>query len=289
MQAYDVNFAPVGSSRFSFIDSVQLASASYGETTVDWSEGSLGGDTVGMKMTAKKLKKSSIGKHTNLKGSPPAANQQATLMSFLPTNPKLPKPDKFIKGHLLNHNIGGPGKDFNMFPITASANGTHLSAVETDVKSWVLSGNTVDYEVAVNCSGSDLKKGKKAGWVTASFDCTAKNHDTAATIAKSIPSVLGDKSVSEDISVLDGIGSLGIFAAVYDWAVELDDPTKMIWTVAEAVAKKKGVDKDPLAEVLMSVVLFDDVRDISEDAGKAVSPILNYMKSTCDWKKELGI
>ncbi len=49
----------------------------------------------------------------------------------------------YVRGHLLNHNIGGPGLDYNMVPITGKpaknvgandANGEHLRAIETTAK-----------------------------------------------------------------------------------------------------------------------------------------------------------
>lgn len=267
----------------------QLESANYDETQVEWATDSIGGDTVGVKMEAKKLKKSSLGKHANLKGSPPGSGQQSTLMSYLPTNPKLSTADKYIKGHLLNHNVGGPGKDFNMFPITASANKAHLMAIETTVKNWVGAGRTVDYTVEV--SGIDKSnlgtKGGKAGSVSANFDCTASN-DQGASEAKRVTSVLHQKSVIEEFSAFEGLGNTGVFAATYDWAVDKDDPNDLIWEVAAALSAKKSKNKDLLAEVLIAVVLFDDVNDISEEAKQEVSDILDYLKSDINWTTELS-
>ncbi|QOJ24953.1 MAG: DUF4157 domain-containing protein [Gammaproteobacteria bacterium] len=269
---------------------VQMESASFGETTVNWDTSTLGGDPVGTKMEAKKLKKASIGKDTNLQGSPPGAGQQSTLMSYLPTNPKLSTANKYIKGHLLNHNIGGPGKGFNMFPITASANKTHLTAVEKIVKGWVGAGKTVDYTVEV--TGVDASglgnKGAKSGQVTANFQCDASNSD-GDSLNQTIPSKLGEKSIAEESSVFVGLGNQGVFAAAYDWAVGMDDPTDMLWAVADKLAKKTGIDEQLMAEVLISIVLFDDTSDISEDASKAILPQLGYLKTGLDWKKELEL
>jgi len=44
----------------------------------------------------------------------------------------------FIKGHLLNANLGGPGLPQNLFPITEEANHAHSSQVEETVKSNLL-------------------------------------------------------------------------------------------------------------------------------------------------------
>lgn len=270
---------------------VQMESANFGETTVNWDTGTLGGDTVGTKMEAKKLKKASIGKVTNLQGSPPGSGQQSALMSYLPTNPKLSTANKYIKGHLLNHNIGGPGKSFNMFPITASANKTHLTAVEKTVKDWVGKGKTVDYKVEV--TGIDASglgsKGAKSGQVTANFKCDASNSD-GDSINQTIPSKLGEKSIAEESSVFDGLGNQGVFAAAYDWAVGMEDPNDMLWVLADKLATKTGVDKQLMAEVLISIVLFDDIQDISEEAGQAMTnKVLEYLKSSRNWKNELGI
>ncbi|MBA4175720.1 MAG: hypothetical protein C0505_04045 [Leptothrix sp. (in: Bacteria)] len=58
-------------------------------------------------------------------------------------------------GHLLNHHIGGPGNDWrNLTPITPSANGNHLAAVERSVKGLVQAGRWVRYEVRVSYSGA---------------------------------------------------------------------------------------------------------------------------------------
>jgi len=44
----------------------------------------------------------------------------------------------YVQGHLLNHNVYGPGKRFNMTPITYKANDEHKRGVEKDVKEYVL-------------------------------------------------------------------------------------------------------------------------------------------------------
>ncbi|MFF7993349.1 DUF4157 domain-containing protein [Kitasatospora xanthocidica] len=58
-----------------------------------------------------------------------------------------------VQGHLLNHNVGGPGVMKNMTPITGSANSAHHSKVEKDVKDEVLNkGNVVEYYVEADYS-----------------------------------------------------------------------------------------------------------------------------------------
>ncbi|GLZ80797.1 hypothetical protein Afil01_56040 [Actinorhabdospora filicis] len=62
---------------------------------------------------------------------------------------------KLVQGHLLNHNIGGPGNTMkNMTPITRSTNSTHLHKVETFVKKALLQDKkVVEYEVSADYSG----------------------------------------------------------------------------------------------------------------------------------------
>jgi hypothetical protein len=54
----------------------------------------------------------------------------------------------YVKGHLLNHNLGGTGTDWkNLTPLTGIANGIHERTVEARVKTAVDAGNIVFYSV----------------------------------------------------------------------------------------------------------------------------------------------
>jgi hypothetical protein len=56
----------------------------------------------------------------------------------------------YVRGHLLNRRLGGPGTDQNLTPITYSANGTHFTSVERDIVDLVNSKKgIVHYEVEV--------------------------------------------------------------------------------------------------------------------------------------------
>jgi hypothetical protein len=58
--------------------------------------------------------------------------------------------DWYVQGHLLNHNLGGPGKRYNLTPITKDANNEHKSQVETGLKEAVTDqGKVVYYRVWV--------------------------------------------------------------------------------------------------------------------------------------------
>ncbi len=64
----------------------------------------------------------------------------------------------FIRGHLLNHHIGGPGYAYNLTPITGNganqgsnyANRVHLDKVESKVKPKVLEGRIIYYKIVAN-------------------------------------------------------------------------------------------------------------------------------------------
>ncbi len=104
----------------------------------------LGGDTVGVEMEASPLGPD------HPQGSGPTG--QGTLMRLLPTNPQIYRAtdSRFIRGHLLNDNVGGPGAPINLFPITAQANALHHSSIEAHVKNWVnVSRYWVRYKVSV--------------------------------------------------------------------------------------------------------------------------------------------
>lgn len=162
--------------------------------TVKHTKGSLKGHTVGMAMTADWL----TDKHPA--GSPPASGAQATLMELLVTNPSEGSTNKFIRGHLLNEHLGGPGTDENLFPITGNANSQHLHSTEKQVKSWIKKADRfVFYEVKVTGISSSLDGGSKSAenYVESTFVCRAILKDDTGKVeesfATSIPSVYGGK------------------------------------------------------------------------------------------------
>lgn len=137
------------------------------QTRVDWKTSTILGDTVGVHM------KAIIGPEHQQGGSPEHGVQQ-NIMNRLPTSPFLNAPNKYVRGHLLNDNVGGPGKDFNLFPITADANGKHERNIESHVKQWVnVDKRWVDYEVIVHKKNEQLDKGYNENYINSEFVCTA--------------------------------------------------------------------------------------------------------------------
>lgn len=139
------------------------------QTDVTWGTGSLGGSTIGTSMVANPLGPE------HLQGGPPQSGAQKSLMSKLETDPENTNENKYIRGHLLNDNLGGPGVETNLFPITANANKQHEQKIESQVKNWVNDRKQwVKYEVNVSNITDDLSKKKiEDNYVNASFDCKA--------------------------------------------------------------------------------------------------------------------
>lgn len=54
---------------------------------------------------------------------------------------------RWVRGHLLNHDLGGLAIYNNLFPITVAANGEHYHEVEKKVKHWVANGYQAHYRV----------------------------------------------------------------------------------------------------------------------------------------------
>jgi len=89
-------------------------------------------------------------------------SDQDGLMSELVNSgsTSVPDPDKYVKGHLLNDNVGGPGRSYNLFPITKDANAKHHDFVEKYVKAQVKGRAVIYYEVAIENITTGNAKGK---------------------------------------------------------------------------------------------------------------------------------
>jgi hypothetical protein len=166
------------------------------ETKIVHQTGSVGPYKAGMSMTVDWLGP----KHPA--GSPPTALSE--FMDRLVTDPSKHSPDKFIRGHLLNENLGGPGTEENLFPITANANSQHLHSTETDIKKWVNeSGKWAWYEVKVQDVSYKLDAAGKSpkNWVNCTFACHYVLKEATGEVKKdvstSIPSTYKYKEIAE--------------------------------------------------------------------------------------------
>ncbi|MGD9687026.1 MAG: hypothetical protein AB7U43_08655 [Desulfobacter sp.] len=92
---------------------------------------------VGKKMTASPL----ANDHPPGQEATDNASVQKELMDLLPGN------GQYVRGHLLNAQIGGPVIDHNLFPITNSANSSHKTWIESYVKRDIAEGYVAEYVV----------------------------------------------------------------------------------------------------------------------------------------------
>ncbi|MEB2309374.1 MAG: DUF4157 domain-containing protein [Candidatus Brocadiaceae bacterium] len=128
--------------------------------------------TVGVYMKIDWLSSDFIKNHP---GSPPRSGQDK-LMEKLVVDPKKRSAYKYVRGHLLNENLGGIGEPINLFPITANANSQHLKSTERDIKNWVIPEGKKKkqyalYEVNVAVQGSRLSnKRADLNYVNAAFN-----------------------------------------------------------------------------------------------------------------------
>jgi hypothetical protein len=103
-----------------------------------------------------------------------ADSSQNGLMGEMPNagNTSVPNDQKYIKGHLLNDHVGGPGNALNLFPITADANARHLIFVEKFVKAQLDKQNVVSYEVNVtHLATTDVNSTGAGPWsISADFN-----------------------------------------------------------------------------------------------------------------------
>lgn len=155
---------------------------------------------VGVKMIAEKLGPN------HPQGDAPSQGALKDLMKNLPTDPKQPGENKYIKGHLLNDNLGGPGETANLYPITGQANHDHETEVEHSVKDWVNNqGYWVYYEVEVKKTASKLTDADPSNnYVNAKLECKAQKLDAAGdptskgAINKTIESKYKNKVAATD-------------------------------------------------------------------------------------------
>ena len=156
-------------------------------------------ETVGRKMEAY------LDLSMPIKGSGPDRHDQKQLMKALKTKyGKSLLSSCFVRGHLLNDNLGGFGLKENLFPLTATANDLHKSRVENFVKEYLYS-RTVSkrkpglyYEVEVDSQFNDTQPGDK-------FKCKLQEWNPTTQVKS--PNNLVDVEISSDLSTDYGASS----------------------------------------------------------------------------------
>lgn len=66
-------------------------------------------------------------------GHSPDPNTPGIMRELLDEHPSF----GWVAGHLLNDNLGGPGKAKNLTPLTTAGNKNHLNACETTIKNYI--------------------------------------------------------------------------------------------------------------------------------------------------------
>ncbi|PSN76555.1 hypothetical protein C8B47_26695 [filamentous cyanobacterium CCP4] len=146
------------------------------EQEVKFTPGSINGLTVGRVMEAKMLGPN------HPQGGPPQNGVLDGIMRYLPNQETNPSQDgHYVKGHLLNDHIGGPGESENLYPITEAANNKHEREVEKKIKKWLnVKGYWIYYKVEVRESSAKLPQTPDhSGEVTADLDCEAGRLDAS--------------------------------------------------------------------------------------------------------------
>ena len=104
---------------------------------ITWKTKALLQDKVGVKMVAKPLSINPGGHRGSIPG------QESDIWKAVNQ-----RKGTYVRGHLLNHHVHGPGENKNLIPITGSLNTTMETQVESEVKKLVLGENrVVNYEV----------------------------------------------------------------------------------------------------------------------------------------------
>ena len=238
--------------------------------SVAWTATPPGASVVGLEMTANPL-----GPDHPL-GS--EAGGQDSLFAHLPTDPAKfsATTDRFIRGHLLNYDLGGPGKDFNLYPITAKANSEHFHFIEGSVKEWVNNKKLwVSYTVKVVSSGPlvPLRGGLHA--IESVLDAEAHVLDTqlAPVISKSV------RIVSRyDTSKFVPGGKSGLDAPdkVSDRGKDVDDADiqKAVLEAQTQRPQDQAVVPQVLntKEVRFPLSMYEPMRELPQIAGTGENP-----------------
>lgn len=155
-------------------------------------------ETVGSKMEAY------LDLSAPIKGSAPGDDQKKLMKALKKRHGKKPTSSCFVRGHLLNDNLGGFGLKENLFPLTATANDLHKSRVENFVKKYLYSPAIGDrraglyYKVEVDSQFDDTQTGDK-------FKCKLQEWNPTTQVKS--PNNLVDVEISSDLSTGDGVSS----------------------------------------------------------------------------------
>ncbi|MGH1437184.1 MAG: eCIS core domain-containing protein [Lewinella sp.] len=138
--------SPITAQIFGFADGEQPA------TEVDFDSTTKEKATVATTMTATVLSK--VARKSGDSGSSPT-QEKHTLFDKLILRKEGAR-SYYVRGHMLNDNLHGPGKWYNMTPLSQKGNKAHLKSAEKAVKRAVQSGSVVNYKVEADYGRGDL-------------------------------------------------------------------------------------------------------------------------------------
>lgn len=104
-------------------------------------------------------------------GSDSTGGKLKVAFKYLPSQTDLKGNSRYIRGHLLNANLGGKAEDENLFPITHQANTIHKNKIENEAKKLVnKEGFLVYYKVSVENFDAGIEN--NISFVDADFVCS---------------------------------------------------------------------------------------------------------------------
>lgn len=104
-------------------------------------------------------------------GSEPDIEEQGELIESINT---FFKKETFIRGHLLNADLGGPGLAYNLFPISSKANHNHSLMVEEPLKTALARAKFFNKDINYNVSVAfDCSADEGVGKLFSIFTCEA--------------------------------------------------------------------------------------------------------------------
>jgi hypothetical protein len=157
------------------VEKVQGAGIAGWRTEITHQAGNIPGDPTGT-LVGSAMEAPRLGPD-HPQGGPPGGEHDR-LMQLLMVDPGQSADSKYIRGHLLNDNLGGPGTATNLFPITGQANAQHSSAVESRVKEWVNTRRLwvyykVEVDVKTPVAMTNPVNDRALNRIDADFICTA--------------------------------------------------------------------------------------------------------------------
>lgn len=193
----------------------------------------------------------------------------------------------YIRGHLLNHNIHGPGTWQNMTPLSGSGNGLHERSAESAIKNAVDNGKIVYYSVRPVYERGELKiepgtdpiieRIRRAeAHVPTKLQITAYllQKEGESYVEKTDENLFSNKTFDVNNPVDENISSYQIDgAAAIPRDIVLSEPSLTVEQIRRAVTSLNPIDAMQLKQILEGLV------------GSSGTPISGYDAIRTKWKE----